>query len=241
MNILAIGNSFSQDATTYLHRIARADGVDLKTTNLYIGGCSLERHFRNMLSGKASYELQSNGQPTGFYVSLDDALLNRQWDVITLQQASPVSPVADSYQPYADALADHVRKYAPKTKLVVHQTWAYEQGSERLAALSYADHKDMFADIEKAYALMARQIGADGIIPCGKLFQDMLENGFEQVHRDTFHARRGAGRYALGLLWYRVLTGNRVLENSFADFDEPVSEDEVRIIKGLVEKVEPIL
>ena len=241
MNVLAIGNSFSQDAMTYLCRIARADGVELKTTNLYIGSCSLERHYRNMLSGAPAYELQTNGQPTGFSVSLDEALLNRAWDVITLQQASPASPDPDSYQPYAEALAEHIRKYVPKAKLVVHQTWAYEQGSEKLATLGYADHKDMFAHIEKAYSLMARQIGADGIIPSGKLLQDMLTNGFECVHRDTFHASLGAGRYALGLLWYRTLTGNSVLENSFADFDVPVPSDEVRIIKALVEKGKPIL
>ena len=29
MRVLAIGNSFSQDATRYLHQIARADGKDV--------------------------------------------------------------------------------------------------------------------------------------------------------------------------------------------------------------------
>ena len=41
MNILSIGNSFSQDAQQYLHRIAAADSVALNTFNLMIGGCSL--------------------------------------------------------------------------------------------------------------------------------------------------------------------------------------------------------
>ena len=60
MNILAIGNSFSQDATRYLHGIARADGVTLEVVNLYIGGCSLERHYRNMMADTRAYELQYN-------------------------------------------------------------------------------------------------------------------------------------------------------------------------------------
>jgi len=34
MNILSIGNSFSQDAQRYLHQIARADKTDLKCVNL---------------------------------------------------------------------------------------------------------------------------------------------------------------------------------------------------------------
>ena len=241
MNILAIGNSFSTDAMRYLHRIARADGVQLNTTNLYIGGCPLERHFRNMLTGNASYELQCNGEATGFFVSLDQALLNRAWDVITIQQASPFSPKADSYEPYGQELVAHVRKYVPKAKILVHQTWAYEQGSAKLESLGYTDHKAMFADLENAYERLARKVHADGIIPSGQLLQDMLAAGFEQVHRDTFHAHLGWGRYGLGLLWYRVLTGNSVLENSFRDFDVPVTEEQVTAIKALVEQVKPVL
>lgn len=240
MQILAIGNSFSTDAMTYLHRIARADGVEVKTTNLYIGGCSLERHFRNMLSGRADYELQTNGQATGFHVSLDQALLNRQWDVITLQQASALSPDPDSYRPYAAALADHIRRYAPKARLVVHQTWAYEQGSAKLESAHYADPGVMFDDVERAYEQMAADIRADGIIPSGRLFRNMLAAGFASVHRDTFHASLGAGRYALGLLWYRMLTGSHVLENGFGDFDQPVTREEIAVIKTLVEAFDPI-
>lgn len=85
MNILAIGNSFSEDAARYLYGIARADGTNLQVANLYIGGCSLERHYRNMLSGERAYALQTNGHKTGFFVSLCEALRSRRWDVITLQ------------------------------------------------------------------------------------------------------------------------------------------------------------
>ena len=35
MDILSIGNSFSQDAQRYLNRIAKADGVVLNTFNLF--------------------------------------------------------------------------------------------------------------------------------------------------------------------------------------------------------------
>lgn len=49
MKILSIGNSFSQDAQRYLHRLAKHEGVQLKTVNLYIGGCSLQRHYENIL------------------------------------------------------------------------------------------------------------------------------------------------------------------------------------------------
>lgn len=37
IHILAIGNSFSEDATHFLHQIAEADNVSMKVVNLYIG------------------------------------------------------------------------------------------------------------------------------------------------------------------------------------------------------------
>ena len=129
MNILSIGNSFSQDAQRYLHQIAKADGKVLKCYNLYIGGCPLSRHYRNMLSEQQEYTLEMNGVSTGFHVSLKEALLNRNWDIITVQQVSQQSPNYDTYQPYLDGLVEYVRLLVPKAKIAIHQTWAYEQGS----------------------------------------------------------------------------------------------------------------
>ena len=240
MRILAIGNSFSQDATRYLHQIARTDGQKLSVVSLYYGGCTLDRHYRYMLSEENAYELVYNGHSTGFFISMKQALLSREWDVITIQQASGLSFDADSYYPYINALVDYVRQCAPKVKIVVHQTWAYEQGSAKLAAVGYTDHKNMFTDIQKAYKLAAEKIGADGTIPSGRLFQNMLDIGFETVHRDTFHATLGAGRYALGLLWYRMLTGADVMDNTFCDFDEAVTQEEISTIKRLVQGFEPL-
>ena len=124
MEILSIGNSFSRDAQRYLHRIARADGVTLNSFNLMIGGCPLSTHYRNMLSEERAYKLDANGVETGFPVSIKEALLNRNWDVVTLQQASPYSPKYRSYQPYLNALAEYVRTCVPKAKIAFHRTWA---------------------------------------------------------------------------------------------------------------------
>ena len=238
MNILSIGNSFSQDAHRYLHHIAKADGEVLKTFNLYIGGCSLYRHYKNMLTENAEYMLEMNGESTGFKVSVQEALLNREWDVVTLQQVSSQSTDYDKYQPYLNELVDLVKTCAPKAKIVIHQTWAYEEGSQKLCeVMGYNNQKDMFKDIKEAYSKAAKEIGADMVIPSGELFQKLLEAGIEKVHRDTYHATLGLGRYALGLLWYRLLTGKAVLENTFADFDEEVSAENILTAKKCVEEL----
>ena len=238
MNILSIGNSFSQDAQRYLHRIAKADGVSLDTFNLYIGGCDLETHYQNMLGDKKAYTLEMNGQSTGFMVSLKEALLNRAWDVVTLQQVSGKAPLYETYCPYLEKLAEYVRLCAPKAKVVIHKTWAYEKDSERLTKeLGYKHHSEMFWDVDKAYNKAAKEINADFCIPSGEVFEKLIENGIEKIHRDTFHATFGIGRYALGLLWYAILTGKDVQNNTFCDFDEEIAESDVEIVKKSVMQV----
>ncbi len=231
MQVLAIGNSFSRDATRYLHRLARAAKQDLTVVNLYIGGCSLSRHYRNMLSGERAYELDINGECSKFMVSLQEALANRDWDVITLQQASHDSTKYETYQPYLAELAAYVRRYAPKAKFYIQETWCYEQGSERLEVMmGYKQYQDMYRDLHNAYEQAAKDVSADGIIPCGTLFLALMAQGVK-VHRDTFHATFGLGRYALALTWLRVLTKVNVSQITLPDLDEEADENELKIVR----------
>ncbi len=238
MDVLSIGNSFSQDAQRYLHSIARADGVELNCFNLYIGGCPISTHYRNMMGNNKAYMLQVNGHPTGFNVTMEEALLNRNWDVITIQQASHESNDYETYQPYLNILMEYVRRCCPKAKIAVHQTWAYEDESPRLTErMGYTNHKDMLNDICKAYVSAAKDIYADYLIPSGELLSSLLDRGIEKVHRDTFHASLGLGRYAIGLLWYAILTGNNIADNAFCDFDEEVTKEEIAIAKKAVSDI----
>ena len=239
MRILAIGNSFSQDASRYLHQAAVRAGLNVEVANLMIGGCSLETHYRNMLSGENRYMLEYNGRYTGFNVSLPEALLTAHWDVITIQQVSNEAPFYHRYTPFIEELAAYIRKCAPKAKLVVHQTWAYEEGSNRLInELKFEKSADMLAKIVESYNKAAEEIGADGIIRSGEMMYKLSESGIDKVHRDTFHASMGAGRYALALLWLRTICKVKVSGNTFSDFDTPVTDEEKEIIWRVVDSIE---
>jgi hypothetical protein len=231
MKVLAIGNSFSQDATRYLHQIAEADDFGLTVVNLYIGGCSLEKHWQNAEGDLADYEYELNGEKNGEMVSIRQALESDSWDIVTLQQSSWQSTQYNTYQPYLNALSQYVKKYAPNAEQVIHQTWAYEQGSERLTSAGYQEQKDMFLDIKKAYHIAAAELGDARIIPSGESFQIAQMNHISKLHRDTFHASYGLGRYLLGLVWYETLTGNSIEANSFKDLDEPVEDALIKVIK----------
>ena len=230
MKILAIGNSFSNDAMRYLHRLAKREGEEIKTVSLYIGGCPLRKHYLNILDDNAAYDFVFNGQSTGLFVSVRQALVSDDWDFVTLQQASHFSGDWGSYQPYLSALADYVRKYCPKAQLLMHQTRAYEAESEKLRNIGYETPEKMMIDIRNAYHNAAKAIHAEGIIPSGEAMLAAVQNGIGKIHRDTFHASYGAGRYLLALTWYRTLTGNDVSKNDFDEFDEPVTPQQREII-----------
>lgn len=234
MNILLIANSYGVDASRYLHKIARADDVELNTVCLYIGGCSVERHFRNMLSEKNVYDFHINGEQSGFFVSLKDALLNRKWDVVTMQQASYLSFDYESYQPYLNELSAYVKKLCPKAKQYIHETWCDAPDSPRLSGFGFSKNKEMLDGLIKAYNEARKEIGAEGIIRSGELIYSLYEKGLSPVWRDLGHLSLGIGRFAAGLLWYQTLTGNDIMKNNFSDVDEPISEEEIKIIKECV-------
>lgn len=231
MNILSIGNSFSQDAQRYLHQIARAGGQNITCVNLYIGGCPLSLHAENIEKDAKAYSMELNGHDSGFFVSIREALESREWDVVTMQQVSHDAPDYNTYQPYLAALSAYVTKYAPNAEQVLHETWAYEQGSQRLCGeKGYTNWEDMYNDVEAAYKKAAASLGNCRIIPAGKALAEGVRRGIT-VHRDTFHAKLGVGRFILGLVWYKTLCGGDVASNPFCDFDEPVSAEEIAIAK----------
>ena len=237
INVLSIGNSFSQDAQRYLHRLAKADGELIRSANLYIGGCPLEKHYLNMLDDDKAYDFEFNGDGTGLKVSIREGLRSNKWDVITLQQASRFSPEYQTWHPYLGALADYIRKYCPHAKIYMHQTWAYEQDSQRLVDAGFSSAQEMTDLIVENYNKAQELIKADGIIKCGEGMMELYKK-LGKAHRDGLHASLGAGRYLLALTWYKTITGKDITANNFNDFDEPVTEEErkavIEIVNSLV-------
>ncbi|MBQ7879796.1 MAG: DUF4886 domain-containing protein [Clostridia bacterium] len=235
MKILSIGNSFSQDAQRYLHRLAKHDDVQIKTVNLMIGGCTLRTHYLNMLDDNARYGFEFNGEATGLLVSIRQALVSDDWDYVTLQQASPKSPDYATYTPYLQELAAYVKKYCPNAKILIHETWGYENGSKHLQNVQYESMSAMFADVKESYKKAAQAISAEKIISSGTALLTAAQNGLTHTHRDGLHVSYGAGRYLVALTWYKTLTGNDITNNDFNDFDEPVSDEERKIIIDAVQ------
>ncbi|MBR6351505.1 MAG: DUF4886 domain-containing protein [Firmicutes bacterium] len=217
MNILAIGNSFSEDATYYLHSVLDAAGVESYVVNLYIGGCSLERHWQNIEKQAADYQFQENGIKTERLISIQEALLLRDWDVIVTQQASHDSGWAETYEPFLGLLVEYLRKEAPRAKIFMQKTWAYEPDSPHPNYMRYhRDQAEMMLRLSSCYREAAARYGLP-LIPCADLIQKLralpvfrYPDGPLRICRDGFHMHYLYGRYALACIWARAIAGIRV-------------------------------
>ena len=102
LRVLAIGNSFSQDAVEQnLHELGKSAGYTIIIGNMYIGGCPLDRHVRNARNDAPAYvycKINAEGEKTKTdSVSLARALADEPWDYVSMQQASPLSGIYESY------------------------------------------------------------------------------------------------------------------------------------------------
>ena len=236
MKVLAIGNSYSCDGTRYLWEIAKSVGKTITVANLFIGGCPLRKHYVNALDDAKAYELYFNGIGTGFRVSIKEALISNDWDVVTLQQASRDSMNFDTYLPYLDFLAQQIHLYAPKAKIYIHQTWAYTEAQSKV--LGFDSHAAMLQAILPAYEQAKERISADGMIPDGEVMGALKECREEsEIYRDAIHASHGMGRYALALTWFATLTGKDIAEVPFDNFDAPVTKEQMDAAKEIVARV----
>ncbi|MFR1436556.1 MAG: DUF4886 domain-containing protein [Acutalibacteraceae bacterium] len=220
--ILAIGNSFSEDAAYYVHPMAEAAGAQVKIVNLYIGGCSLETHWRNIESGEAAYQYQLNGVNTERYVSVEEALGEEAWDYVVTQQASHDSGWLDTYTPFIGRMQAYIRQKAPSAELLLHETWAYETDSSHGAFMRYnRSQTEMFERLRHAYRKTAQDCGLR-MIPSGEVIQRLrgtdpfrYAQGGMSLCRDGFHMSYLYGRYLLACVWTAYLLHLPLADNAF--------------------------
>lgn len=216
MKILAIGNSFSEDALFYLPAIARADGgPELTLGNLSLGGCTLQIHAENL-----SLPAEKPGPYTYFQndgavwhaspgASLLSALLDQSWNLVTLQQASGFSGVASSYRPHLHRLITGLRTYLPDDcRLGWHMTWAYAKDSDHDAFSYYRRDQSVMERAIRA-SFESEVIPTDAfslLLPSGIAIQKAREGVIgDRLTRDGYHLNR-LGRLIAGYTWYAALT-----------------------------------
>lgn len=248
IRVLAIGNSFSEDSIEQnLHLIAREKGTPMVIANMYIGGCSIDRHVNNIRGDIADYrytKFDVDGNKTITHnVALSQVIEQEPWDYISVQQVSGSSGYPETYSQLGE-LVEWIRANAPQAEVVFHQTWAYSSDSGHGDFARYErNQQKMHSMICSAVAQECPKVGIKTVIPTGPVVQALRDaSGDYNLTRDGFHLTYGLGRYAAALTWYRILTGSSVIGLQYRpdgsdQRTQPVSEQEARLAQEIVEKI----
>ncbi|MBO7740780.1 MAG: DUF4886 domain-containing protein [Clostridia bacterium] len=219
MKILAIGNSFSDDSMEYLYKIATAEGMQNVTLgNLYIGGCTLATHLSNAQNNTPAYEYRKNTNDlwvTTPNTTLLSGILDEEWDIITMQQASGYSGLGASYAPL-DELISFVKQHKPKhCRLAWNMTWAYQKGSDHPDFINYnRDQATMYQAICTAVESKILSRVDFSLLLCPGTAIQNLRTSFvgDTLTRDGYHLSFTLGRYLAAYTWFATLSGKQLTE-----------------------------
>ncbi|MDE6148403.1 MAG: DUF4886 domain-containing protein [Bacteroidales bacterium] len=242
IRILAIGNSFSDDAMEYLYQILEQAGyTSIKLGNLYIGGCTLATHANNITSGEGRYDYRVNTDgtwKTTASFSSTDAIRSDSWDYISMQQASGSSGMPDTYEPYLTTIIAKVKELCPNAKMMWHMTWAYQQNSNHSEFPNYGkDQMTMYnAIVNTVHEKVLTKDAISFVIPSGTAIQNLRTSFIgDNLTRDGYHLSTNIGRYAAGLMWAKQITGCDLSAITWKPAGNVYTEKQTEAIKEAVD------
>jgi len=198
LKVLMIGNSFTQSAMKQTPAIAKAMGCELDLATLIIGGCPLEKHWKNVeKAGDPDFRpyhvmmdwtsCDAKSAPArkamkGNSANIPQMLAAEKWDVVTIQQASGQSAFYKTYQPYADNLVAKIRELAPQAEIRIQETWSYSPYDGRLNTWKMTPDQ-MYDALHEAYGTLAKKHNLK-VIPTAtavQAFRQRLPVKYEKV------------------------------------------------------------
>ena len=260
IKILAFGNSYSNDAYAWLYRILKSAGYnDVVIGHISNGGCNINNHWSNVDDDitndyHAGCSINDNGALKEYNKSEELSLkrayeltiAEHEWDYVIIQHGPNHVEKRETYSHLRDLLDFiKVNLKSKDTKFVYHMVWKY---NDTVEGGSTAKFYDDIIDITKNIILPNDEFV--GVIPAATMRQNIMTSHLtdNDIARDYGHMSLGLGRYGLGLLWYRYLTGgsyddvkfvptlsdiNPVLLEKFS-FDE-VTEKNMIIVREAIE------
>ncbi len=221
LKVLAIGNSFSQDAVEqHLYELAAAQGDTLLIGNAYIPGCSVEKHVDCLVNDKKVYSYRKvvdGVKHTTPETSLKDIITDEPWQVISMQQASHFSGMSSSYEPLHKLHGLVVDLMPVKdAELVWHMTWSYAKNSTHSGFKYYGNSQSAMDDsIRGTVTDIVIPEGLTKIIPAGPAISFGREVFGDVMNSDGYHLSQDLGRYTAACVWCEFLTGKSVIGNSY--------------------------
>ncbi len=245
IKILAFGNSYSVDALTYLYKILSSAGYDeVVIGHICDGGCNVNQHWQNIddtmecfhpahadaiaMDGTAGCTISVNGnagttEGENIKERYARTIAAYDWDYVSIQHGPKHVEQVDTYSDLPRLLSfikENLK--SDKTKFVYHMVWKYNDNIHQSNSTAFQYEK--IIDITKNTVLINPEF--ELLIPSATFRQNMVSSYLTDadIARDYGHMGLTLGRYALGLLWYCVLTGGKPEDVAYVPTPEEVSE-----------------
>lgn len=215
VRVLSIGNSFSQDAFSYVPFIIQelAPQMQVDWGIMYIGGCSLARHWDCWTGNKPDYLFHrfrtgDEHWSTERNVSLRQALEAQQWDIVIYQQQSGQSRYYHTYQPHLALLMNAVHQALPTAAPAWLLTQAYGEGYDKLGTMS---SDEMWARVATSSLQAIEEMGIRLLIPAGTAIQNARYTQLDRFGKarhlvyDGYHLHEGIAPLIEGLCTAQVV------------------------------------
>lgn len=227
IRILAIGNSFTEDAVEQnLYELFADAGVDAVIANCYIGGCTLETHWNNENStddskkNSNSYRKVVRGaKTTTANVSIAYILQDEPWDFVIFQQGHGYYGKIDTHYPYIDNFIAYLAKYLKKDsyKVGYQMTWALPDNTTSSYYAYYnSNQMTMYRACADCAKTLKERSGLDIIIPTGTAIQNGRTSSLgDSFNRDWGHLEKSYGRFTAACTWFETISGVDVRTNGY--------------------------
>ena len=137
--VLMIGSSYSYYYCDELYELAKADGIDMRISNLYVSGGMMSQHYSQLTANNGIYDFithhsEGKGRMEIKGATILDALTADQWDLITIQESYDpsygITNPGDGQRTknYVEKMLTYLKESYPEAKIMWQQVWSKEVG-----------------------------------------------------------------------------------------------------------------
>ena len=236
IDVLFIGGSFNYYYVEELYGMAEAAGIPMRVCNLYYSGAGPKQHWTWWKNGESPcqfFNTDGNGRVKTDNVSLEWALAQAEWDVLTMQYPSGTVKTAtaqegfDSLDQYSKELSDYLHEQFPNAMQCWGQVWGYQVGYNR-DGYTVPDRETQVGLYQrhKELAYMAADAYDRVLIPCGEAWEFVRQGGYDNLcarlgkgtnhEGDYYHEGDiGGGQYLNACVWFEMITGESCVGNTY--------------------------
>lgn len=253
IKILAVGNSWTKNATMYLPDILTSLGIKVEVSTSYASSATLASYWSNIQLGSAIYQFRKWTESTGWVtqesVSYKDIFASDEWDIITHQQQSGNGGNYPSFQPYLHDIITWEKNLAKIMPLFfMHATWAYPNGyeNEQFETLYGSDTSVMYNAVLEAYSQAMVDENIVNVMPSTPIIQQVREQGIPNVDTSDGGSHLAVtGQFAASCVWAEMLLRYYFDKSLVTDIDitkstfapDSVSESDAVIIRQLAKDI----